>query len=310
MLVRASALLALAAALGYAVQAVGIEYGLDVWSRDTETPSTFAAALVSIAVATGLFWVLFGLFSGPVDWEIRALAPFVVAGFLNPAIFQLLYFRGIDTVGASVSAAIVAANPAFATIVAFFLVDEPLGVGTLVGMGLIVVGAVVIQFVQNSDDPAVTEDAILRRLADTDPRDLFVPLAAAAFLGTSYVLIDVGLTGFQYPIAGTAVAQTAAAVVFLVILVVSADHRRQSRIGNRRALFAFAGAGGAFAFGWVANFFALESGTAVAVIALAGTFPFFVLTIQYARARQLPRSYRVIAAVATIVAGAVLLQVL
>jgi drug/metabolite transporter (DMT)-like permease len=58
----------------------------------------------------------------------------------------------------------------------------------------------------------------------------------------------------------------------------------------------------------VANFFALQMGSAVAVIALADTFPLFVLAGQYGRARQLPRSYRVVAAVTAIVIGAILVE--
>lgn len=308
MFVRASAVLALVAALGYAIQAVGIEVGLDSWNRVTERATPFTAAFINVLVATTLFWVLFVVWGDVPSWTASELVPFVVAGILNPAVFQLLYFRGIDSVGASVSAALVAGNPAIAALVAVPLLRAQVGVATVGGIACIVAGAAMLQLVQNADHDAAERDAVLARLAGTSPRDLLAPLLAMVFLGTSFVLVSLGLSGFPHPIAGTAVAQSAALVVFLSIVAVSPARRRRLRVGDRTALLAFVVAGLAFAGGWVANFFALQLGSAVAVIALADTFPLFVLVGQYGRARQLPRSYRVVAAVTAIVGGAILVE--
>lgn len=306
MFVRASAVLAIVAALGYAIQAVGIEVGLDAWSRVTERTSPFTAAFINVLVATTLFWLLFVIWGDVTAWTLPDLVPFVVAGVLNPAVFQLLYFRGIDGVGASVSAALVAGNPAVAALVAVPLLQEQVGVATVGGIACIVAGGAMLQLIQNTD--GAKRDAVLARLAGTTPRDLLAPTLAMAFLGTSFVLVSLGLSSFPHPIAGTAVAQSAALVVFLAILAASPVRRCRLRVGDRTALLAFVVAGLAFAGGWVANFFALESGSAVAVIALVDTFPLFVLASQYGRARQLPRSARVVAAVAAIVLGAILVE--
>jgi drug/metabolite transporter (DMT)-like permease len=301
-------MLAIIAALGYAIQAVGIEVGLDAWSRVTERTSPFTAAFINIIVATTLFWLLFAIWGDVPSWTVAELVPFVAAGILNPAVFQLLYFRGINTVGASVSAALVAGNPAVAALVAVPLLQERVGITTVGGIVCIVAGRAMLQWIQNSGHGDAKRDAVLARIVETSPRDLLVPALAMAFLGTSFVLVSLGLASFPHPIAGTAVAQSAALVVFVAILVISPTLRGRLQVNDRRALLSFVVAGLAFGGGWVANFFALEIGNAVAIIALVDTFPLFVLVGQYGRARQLPRSYRVVVAIAAIVFGAILIE--
>ncbi|WP_254533287.1 EamA family transporter [Natrinema gelatinilyticum] len=96
--------------------------------------------------------------------------------------FRLLYFRGIEEVGASVAAAIMAMNPLVVMTVAVPLLEETVTLATGVGVLCIVDGGVVLQTDQNTDDDADV-DVIARRLARALPRDLAYPLGAMVFIG-------------------------------------------------------------------------------------------------------------------------------
>lgn len=299
--------LSLFAAVCVALQTIAVEVGL----RRTEGSGAFTAALVSIVVSVAVFWAILAVRGFPAGVTVAGLVPFVVAGILNPAAFRLLYFEGIDRVGARVAATIQATYPAIATLLAVATLGETLSALTAGGVALIVVGGGILQFVRNvaADDGAPATDLIAAELAELAPRDLVYPAVATVILAVSYVIVKYGLDQMPAPVVATATGQTTALVAFLGILAVSPRSRRQLSTVSRPAYLAFAGAGVAVAAFWLAQFFALEVGTVVTVIPLVSTAPLFVVAISYALARQLPRSARVVLAVLAIVGGVVLIQV-
>ena len=298
--------LSLFAAVCVALQTIAVEVGL----RRTEGSGAFTAALVSIVVSVAIFWAILVVRGFPTGVTVAGLLPFVVAGLLNPAAFRLLYFEGIDRVGARVAATVQATYPAIATLLAVGTLGETLSALTAGGVALIVVGGGILQFVRNAsaDDDAPTTDLIAAELADLDTRDLVYPVVATVILAVSYVIVKYGLDRMQTPVVATATGQTVALVAFLGILATSPRSRRQLSTVSRPAYIAFAGAGVAVAVFWLAQFFALEVGSVVTVIPLVSSAPLFVVAISYALARELPRSGRVVLAVLAIVGGVVLIQ--
>lgn len=304
--------LALTAAVFIALQAVSVERGLE-WSRDAghEAP-TFVAALLTIVVSSALFWVLLAVEGDPLRGYSRlGVALFVLSGVLNPAAFRLLYFRGIDEVGASVSAAIVAGNPAVAALLAVPLLGERVSLTMAAGLACLVGGGVVIQFVKNSGTTKPEVDLVTRKLTRAGARGLLYPLVAMVLVAVSYLLVDLGLSHYPNPLTGTAIAQTTALGLFSLLVVYDRERIRELPItaDTRWIVGSFVVAGVFAGIGWLANFYALGAGTAVVVIGLYNTFPLFVLVISYALAREYPRSRRVLAAIALIVVGAVLVRV-
>jgi drug/metabolite transporter (DMT)-like permease len=300
--IELAAALALFAALCFGLQAIVVEIGM---KRGT----AFAAAFVSIVVSTVIFWVLAGVRGIPVD-AVRspAILPLVAAGIGYPALFRLLYFEGIERVGPSLASAIVAANPAVAALLAVLVLGErltPLMVG---GLGLIVVGAAVLQFAQGTGETRGGADLLLERLQRAGARDLLYPAGAMLLFGAGSVLIKYGLDRFPSTVTATAVTQTSALVVFLGLLVVSGDARSTVRIRDRRAFGAFVVAGVFVALAWLGQFFALRTGTVVTVIPLINVYPLIVVVVTYALARQVPRSPRILAGILSIAVGATLLQ--
>lgn len=301
--VAAAVPLALGAAACFGLQAVVVRAGM-------RRASSFAAAFVSVVVSAGLFWLLAAVRGiPPAVTTLESVLPFVVAGLAYPAAFRLLYFEGIDRVGPSVAAAIIAANPLVAAGLAIAVLGEamtPLVVG---GVALIIVGGVALQLAGAGDEDDDAADVLVRTLRAADSRDLLYPVAAMVLYGGASVLIKFGLDGFGHPATATALTQTSALVAFLAVMAVSGSARRNVRVRDRVALGLFVVAGVFVALAWLGQFFALQLGTVVTVIPLVNTYPLVVVALTYLLARELPRSPRVLAGVVAIVAGATLLSV-
>lgn len=299
--------LAIGAALGFAIYTVILEYGLG--RATTERSPVLAAAFYSTVVVTAGFWALALARGVPADGlELAAVWPFLAAGVAYPAVFRFLYFAGIDRVGASITAAIMGAYPAVSVLLAVLLLGEAVGVVSGVGVALIVGGAVLLQLTRETEDAGAVRDVVTERLVAAAPRDLLYPAAATVFAGAAFVLIDYGLSGFPDPVLATALTQTPALVLFTGWAAADGARSGQLRVG-RVALAAFV-VGAAFnLLAWLSNFFALQAGTVVTVVPLLNTMPLLILAITYGLRRQLPRSPRLVTAVVAIVAGASLVQI-
>jgi drug/metabolite transporter (DMT)-like permease len=314
MAVATASLLAFAGAVCVAGQTIAIKHGSDRARETSERSPAFVAAFTTLLVSVVVFWGLYLAEGVSADaTALPAIAPFVVAGALNPAAFRVLYFKGIDEVGAPIAAALIAMNPVVATIFAVPVLGETVTLATGAGIFCIVGGGIIIQSIQNAAPEAEMEgselDLIARRLAAAEPGELLTPLAAMVILGLSYVLITVGLRGPAGPVTGLTVAQTTAFVGFLGVIGASRAIRGQLRSLGRSASGLFVLAGVFTTTAQIANFFALDIGTVATVIPLFNTFPLLVLAITYAIAREVPRSIPVLVGVVAIVTGSILVEV-
>lgn len=299
-------LLALVAAGGFAVYTVVVEFGMS-WTEGEASPA-LAAAFYSTIVVAAAFWVLAlqrGIPSGSLALE--RIWPFVVAGIVYPALFRFLYYEGIDRVGASITAAIMGGYPAVSVVLAVAILGDALGGISAGGIVLIIGGVVILQLTQETEDGDI-DDVVTEKLVGADPRDLLYPLAAMVFTGSAFVLIDFGLTDYPDPVLATAVTQTPALFIFTAWAVAAGAASGQLHLG-RHVLGAFVLAGAFNFVGWLANFFALQSGSVITVIPLLNTMPLLILGITYGIERDVPRSPRIIGAVVAIVAGATLVQI-
>ena len=300
--------------IGLSTVAVGI--GLDRVRADHEGSPVFAAAFVTLVVSLVVFWAAALARGVPVaSLTPAALWPFVLAGVLYPALFRLLYYTGIDRIGANVTGAVVAANPAVAGLLAIAFLGERFTAATAAGLLAIVAGAGLLQLADETDadatgdGPAAT-DVIVRELAGSSARDLLYPLGALVAVGVGYVLISFGLDAFPDSVTATAVTQTAGVLALLAVLLRSGEARRQVGVvsGHRAGLAYFVAAGVVVAVGWLSQFAALGIGSVVVVVPLVNTYPLVIAAVSYGLARQLPRSPRVVAGIVAIVVGASLMQ--
>lgn len=307
MLLELSAVLALLASVFSGLQAISVEYGLKNGTDTEHTSPALAATVVTIVVSVVIFWGLLLVRGASFDGvTVGQLAPFAIAGLGNPSAFRLLYFRGIDRVGARVAAAVVGANPAVAALLAVPVLGESFTVASGVGLLCIVAGGVVLQISRSTSDEG--DDLLVAEFARLEARDLLVPVAAMLTLGASFVLVAIGLDGYADPLIGTAVGQTAALAAFVALFGVSSDVRSRVRIRDRTALGAFTLAGVFVAANWLAWFSALQSGTVITVVPLSNVYPLVIVGISYAMVRQVPRSPRLLGGITVIIAGATLMQ--
>jgi drug/metabolite transporter (DMT)-like permease len=297
-------MLALLAAAGFACYTVAIERGLA--RTVVEGSPVLAAAFYSTVVVTAGFWALALARGIPVGaLSPSNVWPFVVAGVAYPALLRFFYYEGIDRVGSSVTAAVLGAYPAISVLLAVVVLGDGLGLSAAAGVVLIVGGVGILQLAQ---DTGGVSDVIAEKLAAAETRDLLYPAAAAVCTGGAFVLIDFGLTNFPDPVVATAITQTPALLIFTAWAGLVGAREGKLRLG-RPALVAFAVAGAFNFVGWLGNFFALQSGSVITVVPLINTSPLLIVAITYSLERQVPRSKRVLAAVAVIVVGATLVQV-
>ncbi len=303
-----SAILAMMASVFYGAQAITVEYGINKFKTIKNTSPSFLAAFISIVVSVIIFWILL-LVRGPNLNEIKFinLWPFILAGTLNPAIFRLLYFKSIDEVGAGISSAIVAANPAIAAIIAIALLGEKLTIFTMVGISLIIFGGSLIQLLRNTENEK-NDDLLIKRLKETDKEDLIYPISAMTFIGSSYVFVKFGLNIIPNSFIATTVAQTTALVIFLILIIFYKD-LRPNNIELNSSTLAFTLAGVFVALGWLSSFTALKYGTAITVIPLANIFPLIVLIGSYSLAKEFPKSFKIVFAIISIIVGAIIIQI-
>jgi drug/metabolite transporter (DMT)-like permease len=76
--------------------------------------------------------------------NIYGFSLFLIAGFISPRLSGLLYLKGMERVGASVNASILASRPIFGSIIASLLLNEELTIETWIGIVCVVLGAVMV----------------------------------------------------------------------------------------------------------------------------------------------------------------------
>ncbi|MGB7948494.1 MAG: DMT family transporter, partial [Candidatus Binatia bacterium] len=161
-------LIALAAALSYAVSGIAARRGMQY-----STPIT--VTLVSVAVHAVTLWTAVLLTGGvpTVSWWVLFL--FALTGTLQP-IIRLLTYAGIFYVGASRGTTLRSAHPLFSTLLAILFLGERASAPVILGTLLIVAGITLISWQPETQKPSFRWWHI------------GVPLAAAVLAGISHPL--------------------------------------------------------------------------------------------------------------------------
>src|SRR5437870_1314909 len=278
--------LALASALMSAASTVLISRGLRRYGP-------YTGAWINLAVGTACVWIAV-LAGGVGRPTLAGVAYFALAGLIGTVGGRLLRFMSIETVGASISAALINLNPLVSSGLAILLLGErvtlPVAFGTLV----IVAGTTLL--------------SVGGRRAGVRPIHLVLPLTSATCFGVVAVLRKIGLSGMA-PIPGFAVNVTAALVAYTAFLIAS----RQSalmRCGGRSLAY-FVMAGVAENAGVFLLLLALSMGTVSVVAPLASVSPIFVLVLSFFFLRGIEMlNVRIIAGTVLIVAGVYLITAL
>ena len=224
----------------------------------------YTAMWMSVAVGTVCLWGGVLATGGVGAPSLAGIAYFALAGLIGTVAGRLLRFMSIETVGASVAAAVGNLSPLVSTALAVVVLGERVTATILLGTVVIILGTTLLS--SSGRGFAVR------------PSKLALPLMSAACFGVVAVLRKVGLGGMA-PLPGFAVNVTAAFVAFTAFLVASRQTGEMRCRG--RSLVYFAAAGVAENVGVLMLVFALSIGTVSVVAPLASVSPIFVLVMSF-----------------------------
>lgn len=260
------------------------------------------ATLIVLVTGAGLFWVVslltsaggqpLALGGGPSE----AVALFAVSGVVGTSLAWLLWFHGIDRVGASVSNVVFYTQPLFAIVLAALFLGERLTPLIAVGAVLIVAGVGLVSLSRTDGVDSWSLGA------------LAFPLASAVFAAVANVI---NRLGFRISTVGPLEAATinlTSALPLLVGYTLLSGNRSLSDVG--RSDLYFVGSGLTNAAAVLMLFAALERGPVVVVTPLVGTSPLFTTVFAHVAVGDAERvTRRTVLSAALTVAGVAVIAV-
>jgi drug/metabolite transporter (DMT)-like permease len=281
-------LIALAAALSYAISGIAAKRGLRY-----STPIT--VTLVSVAIHATLLWIALLIFRGVRALAWRVLFLFVLSGLLQP-ILRFLTYAGIHYVGAAAGTTLRGAHPLFSISLAILFLGEPLNLLIVLGTIAIVAGVALISW-QGS-----------KKQASFRWWHLAYPLSAAFLAGVSHPLRRYTLNLANEPLY-------LAAVIGIVALPWLASAtllpgQKQKPVWDRRAMGPFVIAGSFETLGILLGILALSIGQVVVVSPIIATSPLWIVLGSWLFLRDIERlTARTVLGAACVVAGTIAISI-
>jgi drug/metabolite transporter (DMT)-like permease len=280
-------LIALAAALSYAISGIAAKRGLRY-----STPVT--VTLVSIAIHATVLWIALLIFRGVPTLPWGVLGLFVLSGLIQP-ILRFLTYAGIHYVGAAAGTTLRGSHPLFSTCLAIVFLGEPLSLQIVLGTISIVAGI-----------------ALISWQADKSRRyrwwHLAYPLSAALLAGISHPLRRYTLGLANEPLY-------LAAVIGVVALPWLASAtllpgQKQKPVWDRRAMGPFLIAGAFETLGILLVIIALSVGHVVLVSPIVATSPLWLVLGSWLFLRDIERlTLRTILGAVCVVAGTIMISI-
>ena len=263
-------------------------------SRGLMRYGPYTGAWVNLVVGTACVWIAVLLGGGIGHPTATGVAYFALAGIIGTFGGRLLRFISIETVGASMSAALINLSPLMASVLAIIILGEQVTAPIVIGTLVIVVGTTLLS--------AGGRSTGVRLVA------LLLPLMSAACFGVVAILRKMGLSGMT-AVFGFAVNVTAALIAYTVFLVATRQTALMRCRG--RSLVYFMLAGVAENVGVFLLLEGLSLGTVSVVAPLASVSPIFVLAMSFVFLRGLDiLNRRIVLGTLLIVSGVYLITAL
>lgn len=255
-------------------------------------PTPWGAWMTLLVNAIFLWLLHFTLHSGAPIF-VRGNLVFVLVGVFVPGLTRVLVFRGIRTMGSSVTSTVVNTTPMFSVLLAIALLGERPGAAVLSGVGLIVAGLMTLSWGGEQKSWKRTE--------------LIYPLVASLLFACKDVTVRWGLASSAQPITAAAVAATTSTVaIFLMTRFVQREPFAPPPVGAGH-WFVSSGlfTGGSFLF----MFLALSMERVSIVAPIVNSYSVFVLFLTPFMARQIEKvTPRKIVGAVVVVAGVYLIS--
>ena len=281
-------LIALAAALSYAISGIAAKRGLRY-----STPVT--VTLVSVAIHATMLWIALLIFRGVPTLPSGVLLLFVLSGLIQP-ILRFLTYAGIHYVGAAAGTTLRGAHPLFSTFLAILLLGESLNLPIVLGTVSIVAGVALISWQGDKKQESYRW------------RHLAYPLSAALLAGVSHPLRRYTLTLANEPLYLTAVIGIVALPWLASVTLLPGQKQRP--VWDRRAMGPFLIAGTFETVGILLVIVALSVGQVVVVSPIVATSPLWIVLGSWLFLRDIERlTLRTILGAVCVVAGTIAISI-
>jgi uncharacterized membrane protein len=279
--------LALVAAITSASATILIRQGLRAYGP-------YTGFWINLLVGTVCVWIAVLATGGPGRPPVTGIALFALAGLIGTVAGRLLRFISIETVGASISAAMVNLSPLVSSVLAVLLLGERITVPIALGTLVIVLGTTLL--------------SAGGKKIGVRPAQLVLPILSSACFGLVAVIRKIGLTDVG-PVVGMAVNVTTALIAFTAFLLASGQQRAMICRGRSLAIFIAAGVTENLAVFLI--IVALGLGTVSVVAPLTNVAPIFVLlfSLLFLRGIEILNTRLVVGTLLTVL-GAVLITAL
>jgi drug/metabolite transporter (DMT)-like permease len=284
----AAIVLALASALCYGLGLTLTQFGL----RDVPPA---AGAAISIPTSTLLFVAAapIGLAGTAPVWS--ALPIFAAVGLLFPAAATLITFEANRRLGPVITGSLGNLAPVVAVLLAFVLLGEPLRLGQMLGLAIILAGVIVLTGPRGQQTAGWTSWYVV------------LPFAAAALRGLIQPVIKLGLALWPSPYAAVLVCYVISSAVVVTALRLRTGRWRPA--ASARGLRWFAGVGACNGLAVLLMYAALARGPVSIVSPLVATYPLVTVVASALARHAVGHQLRVTLGAALTVAGVGLLLV-
>ena len=232
---------------------------------------------------------------------LKSAMAFAGAGLVGTLTGRVVYFEGIQRVGASRSDAIKATMPIIATIVAIVLLGESPSKIHIAGIGAIVVGVWIISLdlIQNKSVEGIAN----RRM------DIIYPIAAAIFFGFEPVFARIGVLEGTPGHVGLSIKMVVAGIGFLIYFMVKGDMPNIGKIfENKITARWYILAGLASTSMMIFLYTAIEIAPVVFVVPFLQTSPLFVVIFSYIWLQDIEHiSWRLVLGILVMISATILI---
>lgn len=265
--------LALLSALSYSLGAVSIRKKLN-------ESNFISVTLITTIIGAVISWILVPITVPLNIIDLDGILLFVIAGALAPCFSRLLYFKGMEELGASINASVIATNPMVGSLIAVFLLGEHPTLVVWIGMLTVISG---ILMIERGYYPS-------RRDATTNVTRsaLVYPLVTIGLVGPAYVVRRMALNVCGEPMIGVAIGYSVSLSIYLFLSFLSKSFRGSTEI-NKRTFKLFWKGGLCWCLGHLSLFYALRYGDVSIVAPIANIDPLFVLLFTYLFLKKLEK---------------------
>ncbi len=258
--------LSLATAFFFGIDPFFVKKGL------VENPNPIAATIISLTVNVSFFLIL-SLFTSQFLFIGSGILYFTLAGLLAPGMARIFSYKGIDKLGASVSAPLTSTETLFSFTLAVVFLMEKITLPIIVGTGSICLGVMILK--REMESQRNMTNRLMR-----DKRYLLFPLTAAALFGTSIFIRKLGLNEVQSPILG-AMMTSLSSWILLTLFLSKKTIRRDFFNSKRKGIGFFLLSGLCTSLAWLSLFYALSMGKVVMVSPVINSHSLFTVLLSY-----------------------------